>query len=342
MGTTTRRNAFAVAPLGKNTGSAGTFHHFSTNDETGPNQLDYWMANAYRSVEARPDDGVALHGSIDTCHGAGTQFVHCTSSAVRTWLTPQRVRTTDEHIAICLLDRGLFRVEQADGTRTIVHGGELFMFDCGQPMSSHWSESSICYLRVPRQIVRQAVGYDPADLGRVVTPLTASGLAPFVSAQLRMLAAHGPALDRAALEQVMRATVDLSLQLVASHPAIAGRIGGNAQWRAGKLQAAYCFMKQHAHQHDLTPDSIAAFLHCSRAQLYRLFEGEPMSVMVALREIRLLRSRDYLERAGPVAHVGAIAHACGFADHSAFGKLFRQRFGITPSQAHAAAQCLTP
>lgn len=339
MGTTTRRNAFAVAPVGNNTESAGPFRHFSTNDETAPNQLDYWMAIAYRSVEARPDDGVALYGSISTCHGAGAQFVHCTSSAVRTWLTPQRVRTTDEHIAICLLDRGQYQVEQAHDTRTIMREGDLFMFDCGQPMSSHWSDASTCYLRLPRQVVRQALGYDPADLGRGITPLTASGLAPFVSAQLRTLAVHGPALERAALEHVMQATVDLSLQLVATHSAIAGRTGGNAQWRAGKLQAAYRFMKQHAHQHDLTPDKIAAFLHCSRAQLYRLFEDEPMSVMVALREIRLLRSRDYLEQAGPVAHVGAIAHACGFADHSGFGKLFRQRFGITPRQA--AAQRLT-
>ncbi|MGY2485632.1 helix-turn-helix domain-containing protein [Cupriavidus sp. CP313] len=336
--TTTSRDAHAVMPK-RRAGTEDTFRSFSTSDQAESDRLDFWMASAYRSVEARPDPDVALYGSVASCEGAGAQFIHCTSSAVRTWLTPQRVRSTDEHIAICLLDRGEYRVEQQDGMRTVVRAGELFMFDCGQPMSSDWTESSTCYLRLPRETVRQALGHDPANLGRIATLLTASPLAPFVSMQLRMLAAHGPRLDRAALGVVMESTVGMALQLIATHPGIARADAGNAQWRSGKLQlqAAYRFMEQHAHQHDLTPDRIAAFLHCSRAQLYRLFEGEPLRVMAALREIRLRRSREYLERAGKSAHIGAIAHDCGFADPSAFGKLFRERFGMTPRQALAGA-----
>ncbi|VVE86177.1 helix-turn-helix domain-containing protein [Pandoraea bronchicola] len=318
--------------------SAGHFHTFSTSDETAPNRLDYWISSAYRAVEARPlpdAPDAPFYGRVASYRGESAQFVHCASSPVDTWLSPGRIRgmLSDEHVAICLLERGEYRVEQSNGERAVLGEGELFMFDCGQPMSSHWTDSSTCYLRLPRPLVRQALGNDPADLGRVATSLSASQLSPFLCAQLRLLAAQGAALGRDELDHAMRVTVDMALFLIGSHLGDARAASDEARWRSGKRQAAYRFMRENAHRHDLTPEIIAAALHCSRAQLYRLFEGEPLSVKAALREIRLQQSRLRLERAGPDAHIGTIAYECGFTDQAAFGKVFRQRFGMTPGEA---------
>ena len=53
--------------------------------------------------------------------------------------------------------------------------------------------------------------------------------------------------------------------------------------------------------------------------------------MGALREIRLQRARSLIEQS-PRLNVGALAWRCGFADPSGFSKLFRTRFGLSPTE----------
>ena len=80
-------------------------------------------------------------------------------------------------------------------------------------------------------------------------------------------------------------------------------------------------------------EQIALGVNSSRAQLYRLFQAQPLSVHGTLREARLLKSVEYLRHCGDkLLSIGAIAYACGFSDQSVFSKLFRQRFGLTPSE----------
>ncbi|HEY0201019.1 MAG TPA: AraC family transcriptional regulator [Burkholderiaceae bacterium] len=303
---------------------------FSTDDVPALNRLDYWMTHAYRAVEAHPARDIALRGRVNAFGSADTgQFVQCESTPVQTRMTARRLRAqlSDEHIAICLIHCGNFQVESADGAQVGMRAGDLFMFDCGQPMSAHWSNSITSYLRLPRILVRHALGRDPSVFCEVLSPLSDHGLAPFLASQLRMLAAHGSTLPAKDRQVVLHTAVELSLKMLASYFGVAK---DGVATRADKLQAAYQYMHQHSPHHDLTPQTLAKALQCSRAQLYRLFDMEPLSVKAALREIRLLHSMDMLRQAGPGVNVGAVADACGFSDASVFGKLFRQRFGATP------------
>lgn len=312
------------------------FQRISTRDVAPRHQLDYWMASAYRSVEARPVPGGRVYGRASIYSGTSGQFVHAQSSAFETWLTPRRLQTqlTDEHVAICLIHRGGVQMTGVDGREVAAGEGELFMADCGQPMTARWSEYSSSYLRLQRSQVRQALGYDPARLGQVLVPLSSSGLTPFLAAQMKSLVRHGASLTGEALEQVLKTTVDLALHLVGTQ--LAPSAGDGQSRSAARLQAAWRYLHEHAGRLDLTPDHVAAALHCSRAQLYRAFEGEALSVRGALREVRLLRSREALAQAGPNDKLADIAFACGFADPSAFGKQFRQRFGHTPGDERQA------
>ncbi len=51
-----------------------------------------------------------------------------------------------------------------------------------------------------------------------------------------------------------------------------------------------------------------------------------------LRERRLAKARQILRNAPPGATISSVALACGFASHSAFSRLYRERFGEFPSQ----------
>jgi AraC-like DNA-binding protein len=105
----------------------------------------------------------------------------------------------------------------------------------------------------------------------------------------------------------------------------------------GMLIAAQAFISRRFASTDLSPDAIARRLGCSRAHLYRVFARNGLTVAGYLREIRLQRCRTALATARPGDTVGDIAFRCGFDNPVYFAHLFRQRFGIRPTEARAAA-----
>ncbi|MET4575772.1 helix-turn-helix domain-containing protein [Ottowia thiooxydans] len=326
----TRHREPQFPPLG---GGLGLITTFSTDDVPPWHRRDYWMAHAYRAVEAHMDRDADIRGQVSVGgHIDSGQIVLCESSAVSTRMTAQRLRAqlSDEHIAICLMLKGSFDVQEPDGTQARMAAGDLFMFDCGRPMAARWSDSVTSYLRLPRSMVRQRLGRDPSAFSGVLSRLSSNALAPFLAAQMRVFATHGAALSASALPTALQAAVELSLRLLSDHFGV-GQDGITS--RDDKRRAVYQYMRQHAHSPELTAETIAQALNCSRTQLYRLFEDEPLSVKAALREMRLQKSREMLSRAGSGINVGAVANACGFSDPSVFGKLFRQRFGGTPRDA---------
>lgn len=315
------------------------FRAFSTDDVPAPSRRDYWIAHAFRSVEPVIADGPAFYGNGLTYGGSRGQFVHCESAPLDTVLTQQRLRKglSDEHVAICLIHAGEYRVEQSDGVQLSFGSGALFMFDCGQPMRSQWSESRVSYLRLPRLSVSEALGQDPSCLGRIALELNHARLAPFLIAQLTALDSYGSTLRSGELNHVLDASINLAHYLLRAefvHGAYETESSGRS-----RLQCAYQYIEQNLHRHDLDPEQIARAVHCSRTQLYRLFGTQPRSVKETVREARLRKSLYYLEESGPTAGIGEIAYACGFADQSAFGKLFRQRFGMTPGEMRRMKQC---
>ena len=104
----------------------------------------------------------------------------------------------------------------------------------------------------------------------------------------------------------------------------------------GRHAAALRFMEQQAHRHDLDAAAIAQGAGCSRTRLYEAFAAQGQTVMGVLRDMRLQRAQGLLAQ-GQRLNVGALAWRCGFADASGFSKLFRARFGLSPTEWHQRA-----
>jgi len=99
-------------------------------------------------------------------------------------------------------------------------------------------------------------------------------------------------------------------------------------------------MELHAHRHGLDAAAIARGAGCSRTRLYEAFAVDGQAVMDALREMRLERARSLIERSQRL-NVGAVAWRCGFASQSGFSRLFKTRFGSTPSEWHLRTRART-
>lgn len=82
----------------------------------------------------------------------------------------------------------------------------------------------------------------------------------------------------------------------------------------------------------LTPSRIADEAHISVRHLYGIFQAEGVTVANYIREMRLERCRRDLSDAS-LAHlsIAAIAARWGLTDAPHFSRLFRARFGTTPS-----------
>jgi len=83
----------------------------------------------------------------------------------------------------------------------------------------------------------------------------------------------------------------------------------------------------------LDPDDLAAALCMSRRSLYMLFKAHRLTPSKMIQNVRLQRCRQALdEPANRSRKITAIAFDHGFSDYATFSRLFKQQFGVTPSE----------
>jgi AraC-like DNA-binding protein len=108
--------------------------------------------------------------------------------------------------------------------------------------------------------------------------------------------------------------------------------------KAARLQAVLSKIERYSSNLGFNLDSVAAELGLSRRYVQLLLEGTGKSFTEHVAESRLCRAHAMLSDPR-FAHMGIvdIAFACGFGDISHFNRIFRRRFGETPSDVREAA-----
>jgi AraC family transcriptional activator of tynA and feaB len=236
-------------------------------------------------------------------------------------------------IVIGGLRRGLLRIaHDRDGTK-VIEPGTLFVSDYSRRLHLHWTPHNVLFLVLPRKLVAAALGRHAAFPGDTAHVLPARGLVPLLWAQLRLLATHGHTFEADEWSAALSATADIGLSVLRRHFGAHGK--SPARSHDALLDAGRHYIAQHYERVDLTADEVAAAIGCSRTRLYRVFAQAGLAVGDHLREIRLTRARAALETATDGGSLGTLAFQCGYSDLSAFGKAFRRRFGMSPSEWRA-------
>lgn len=92
------------------------------------------------------------------------------------------------------------------------------------------------------------------------------------------------------------------------------------------------YVQQHLRDPELSVDTIARALNCSRRHLYNAFAGEGESIAAHVQRLRLEACVRELQHAGPNARpITDIALSWGFGNPSHFSRVFRDHTGMTPS-----------
>ena len=113
--------------------------------------------------------------------------------------------------------------------------------------------------------------------------------------------------------------------------------GPPASPSAAHTAAASVFIAEHLHEPDLTVPKIAAAVGISERQLSRLFAADGVGVVRFILDQRLDRAHSAV-LSNPTAALSNIAANCGFTSQSYFSKVFKARYGLSPSALRSSRQ----
>jgi len=215
----------------------------------------------------------------------------------------------------------------ADGAEMSVRAGDVCVFDLTDTLATQAVHSSTVTLVIPKLLVDRHWDARAPVNGLVIGGATALG---------QLMGAHLAALNKA----MPSVTVDeapvvatTTAQMVASTFAYctSGDDLTNGALQQALFERAIRHIRSHLGSPDLSPDTICRALNVSRSHLYRAFSAKG-GVMQNILEQRLRAA--FGELSNPLNRnetIGSIAFRCGFASDAHFNRLFRQTFGVRPT-----------
>lgn len=290
----------------------------------------------FRDIVSRSFVPLAVSGASDRPFAAQVSTSGA-DKAVFTKLTtaPHLVERTTTNIAAG--GSGYFKLNMLlsgsgvlvqDGKEVLIRPGDLALYDTSRPYSLMFDDvvSNLVMmfpkdrLSLPASIVEQltavSLGGDTA-LGSMVTSLLAQ-----VPSTITSLPLHTRG-------QVAQSGLDMLEALLST---VLGVESGGGDPRQMQLEKIYRHIDANLAE-DLTPGSIAAAHFMSIRHLHDLFTDTDTTVATLIRDKRLERSRsDILDPALSGRTIAAVAADCGFCDPAHFSRVFRARFGVSPSQ----------
>jgi AraC-like DNA-binding protein len=222
----------------------------------------------------------------------------------------------------------------AGGPPIRVPAGDLMLVNEGT-----WSE-----FRLPQTFVK-VVSLDRARLARLVPridmgafyhiPGTAPGAA-LASGYFDLLHENQPQGEKARQVAANHLHDLVALVLDGFVKGGAGRDGRGI--RAARLELVKKDILDRLRDPDMSIDSVARSQGITPRYVQRLFEADGLTFSEFLRDSRLDLAYRLLHETDPRdSTISAIAYDAGFHDLSNFNRVFRRRFGITPSDARAEA-----
>ena len=269
----------------------------------------------------RPEDIIAKHKTISA---TGGDYCSAMGSENQTIFDPHAV--TDTSIFSSMLMEGEQIISGRDRSVSArVRPGSLFIH--------HRADYYHYHARGVKQLYLIPASTNSSRLfnGKINSPVVVADqhpLAGFIKSHMLLLDSGSQYLSHGETETVVDGLMNMGLLLLSD---IAREKGLQASGkRAWLFNSASSMIQQHYSLHDLSPDLLSVMMKCSRASLDRAFQEQNTSVMAVIRECRLNAARELLET-HPGMRIEIISWQCGFISHSRFGKLFRERYQVTPT-----------
>ncbi|MGE0024241.1 MAG: helix-turn-helix domain-containing protein [Hyphomicrobium sp.] len=305
---------------------------FSTRDVHPREKLSYWREVATRGYvehDSRPQDRQAFTGdvAITSLPGLGLSVFEADAHGVH----HSRRQTAHEESGDLLLNAvcdGAVGVFQ-DGRECLIQGRGLYLVDPARPFELNLRQRSThIVVKIPRPLLEARTGLASEFTARPL--VTAGGLGTIVMGFLELLPAQAEAIDDASGLKIAEQLLDLVALAMCT---ALERDAALSSPRANALLRFKATVERLLIEPGLKPERVAQESGISVRYANSLLAEEGMSIERYVAERRLERCRGALEDAGQ-AHrsIGEIAFKWGFSDLSHFGRRFKARYGMTPTE----------
>jgi AraC-like DNA-binding protein len=265
---------------------------------------------------------------------AGLRVAEIAGNAHAIERTPQTVRATPkDSVFVSLLLEGEAVFMHENGCRAVTVG-EVVVYDTRRPYLFGFSSSMRKILvDIPHELFDQTglAGGLPGPMVFGRSTVREGALVAALRSQVGGALALRQCHDPAAAEQ---AVLHLLVQLAAE------RTGGGPGPDAyhSQLIVAEDYIDRHLYDPGLDAAQVADVLGISVRHLARIFESTGRSPMRHIVERRLVAAHQEITVPGTrQTTIADLAYRWGFSSQAHFARLFRARFGMTPSEARAEA-----
>ena len=276
-------------------------------------------------------DPAQFSGEIVMRTVAEVALAQITSTAQTVTRTPRLIaEATCEQVLVNIQREGSGGVEQ-DGRLAVLRPGDITLYTSGRRYD--------LFFDAPFQ---QTAVILPADQLRAKIPgldaLTAiplDGQHPatrlFVEMATQYAQADVTRFSQAARVRAANALTELLAATVAAFvPSATTAVSNLSLYHLTRIKQ---YVMEHVHEPQLSVATVSQALHISPAHIHRLFEGEPQTFTAWLWSWRLLNCKRALENEAETHRsMTEIAFGNGFSSSSHFSRVFRQQFGMSPSE----------
>lgn len=241
---------------------------------------------------------------------------------------------TGPRLYLSLVTGGEMCVRQ-DGRETVISAGELVTFDSARAYQLRMSDSfAMVAAAAPHEKLIIS-----ADLTRGITARTFSateGVGAVLAGLLRDIGRHVAELDPPALRLLGDGLALTAAAFVVS--SVRAQATEQQEGRAAMFLRVIAYARECLSDPELTPETLARAHHVSLRYLHKLFAENGLTPARWIKDERLARCRAQLEDPS-LCHVAIalIGERNGLASASHFGRIFRQRYGMTPQDCRTMA-----
>lgn len=305
--------------------------HFSTAGTEPHHRSSRWnavIADSYFPLELQFRDPLRFDGRLSRTPFGHVDLSRLTSDPLSYERRRAHIRDMREEAYLVTLPRSssvsfrqLGREVRCDpGGLIVERGDEPYRFMYENP-------NDLFVLKVGRRALAERVRQPDRFCARVID--ATSGTAGLFAAMIVHAQSQVAQLSAASAETIGRQLLEL-LGLALDEAGDASASSASSV-RAAHLARVERFIRANLKNPDLSPDLIAESCGISKRYLHDLFKDVNGTVGQQIRDQRLIAARDRLE-ASPDLTIAEVSYRFGFADQAQFSRLFKARFGATPSE----------
>lgn len=312
--------------------AGSNFKSWSTSGVAPHRRVDFWneqVSGAITNLQVLPVHDSAFDADLTATRFGGIDFVAVRSTPARVLHRPETSKSPQEPCYLLQVQREGHCVNHSPRGELKVAPGDFFLCNNSLPYELTFSgDNSTLILRVPQQLLKRHLATPEVFLNRPMSGTTGAGA--LVSRFIGMFWDQClSGMDSMAADKIADSVCDIvTAAFIDSDRSLLGCSTVQTLWRLRICR----YIDQNLGDPALSPALIASHFRVSSRYIHKLFEHHDEAVCRYIQRRRLESAhRALTDLTQCVKSVSTIAYEWGFSNTTHFARVFRVRYGASPS-----------